>query len=73
MGWRPDHLCKRLFLNADAVEARAAASRFGSSDQFNPGLVQGEQLEDEESFVPTAIGLAGESLELVVDAFQHGA
>jgi len=32
-------------------------------------LVEGEQSEDEEGFVPIAIGLAGEGLDLVVDAF----
>jgi hypothetical protein len=36
-------------------------------------LVEGEQFEDEEDFVPIAIGLGGEGLDLVVDAFQDGA
>jgi hypothetical protein len=45
----------------------------GSSDRFDPGLVEGEQFEDEETFIPAAIGLAGEGLDLVVDTFQNGA
>jgi hypothetical protein len=49
------------------------AGNNGSSDEFDPGSVEGEQFEDEETFIPAAIGLAGEGLDLAVDAFQNTA
>jgi len=45
----------------------------GSSDKFDPGLAEGGQFEAEEGCISITIGLAGEILDLVVDAFQEGA
>ena len=44
----------------------------GSSDKFDLGVVEGEQLEDKEGFIPVAVGLAGEGLDLVVHALHFG-
>jgi hypothetical protein len=43
-----------------------------SSDEFDPGLLEGEQFEGEEGLVPIALGLAGAGLDLITDAIPNG-
>jgi len=43
----------------------------GSSDEFDPGLVEGEELEDEEGLIAIAVGAAGERFDSVVHAFRR--
>ncbi len=44
-----------------------------SSNKFGPGLVEGEQPEDEEAIVLVIKGLGGEGRDRVLDAFPNGA
>ena len=48
----------------ECVSAKAGklAAFSGSADEFDPGMVEGKEFEDEAGLVPVAVGLEGEGL-----------